>query len=82
MVLSLSPMPLSEDRDLEYSVPHNENFTVTCTAMSHDPNVFVLWRRTDGKQNKRYLFALLQNLLKFNIMTTQNLRRENIFTNC
>ena len=45
--LSLSPMQLSE-----YSVPLDENFTVTCTAMSHDPNVFVLWRQTDGKQNK------------------------------
>ena len=60
VVLSLSPVPLSEDGDLEYSVPRDENFTVTCTAMSHDPNVFVLWRRTDGKQNKGN-FALFQN---------------------
>jgi hypothetical protein len=49
VLLTVSPMPLSEDR--EYSVPREDNFTVTCTAASRDPNVFVLWRRTDGKQD-------------------------------
>ena len=62
--LSLSPMQLSEDRDLiEYSVPRDENFTVTCTAMSHDPNVFVLWRRTDGKLKTSLLFYKTINII-------------------
>ena len=48
IMLILDPFP--PDGGTEYFTVHGESFTVSCIATSSDPNIFVLWHRTDGKR--------------------------------
>ena len=50
ILLTLDPLAdHNATGDQEYYVIQHEQFSLTCTVMSKDPDVHVFWHRADGK---------------------------------